>query len=159
MTRIADFAQVQFLAAQLQQTQKKVNDDGIQLSSGQKSPTYAGIASDAQTVLNMQTTSAKIDRYVANANTADTRAQLTSNALQTMQDSLKNLLNQLDIVPANISTLAYQAQSYLKTVADALNVQDGSPGKDHLDLAARLLEIGRRAELRSARDPFAAHPG
>src|SRR5579883_154782 len=127
VTRITNFAQNAINQFQIQNVQTQIADLQSQVSSGQVSQTFDGIASQAQQLVSLQTEQSKLNQYVSNINLADQRIQTSQNAVSSMlslatsfQTTLVQALN-----PSNAPNMALNssAQQDLNQLASLLNTQ------------------------------------
>lgn len=98
MTRVSDLAQNKVVASIIQNTQARINDRQIQISSLQKSQDYAGIAQDSNRLVTLENSRARIDQFMNDNIFVQLRieAQLNSmDALGTTVDDMKGLLTDL----------------------------------------------------------------
>jgi len=129
MTRIATFAQQTLLLSQIRTAQSRMQDTQIQMATGYTSQTYAGIASDARQLVNLESSHARTQQYMANNKTVDLRLQSMENSVGNTVDAatkLKTLLvNGLNNNVAADMSLGAQAQNLLNEVAKQLNAKIG----------------------------------
>jgi flagellar hook-associated protein 3 FlgL len=129
MTRIADLSQNQLIQTYVADTQARIQATQIQVSTGQKAQRYAGIADQADMLVNLESTDARTQQYVSNNNLVSSR--LT--AMDTALSQLTNIATQAKtlLVNANNSSDAsqmainQQAQNLLNQAAGILNVKFG----------------------------------
>jgi flagellin-like hook-associated protein FlgL len=98
-----------------------------QISTGFKSQTFAGVASDAGTIISSSAMMAKIDQYNRNITIATNRMKLMDTSLSAIDKSISTLngyLAQLSdsTTPPDVPTLA---KDLLNQVTDYLNLNDG----------------------------------
>lgn len=98
-----------------------------QISTGFKSQTFAGVASDAGTIISSSAMMAKIDQYNRNITIATNRMKLMDTSLSAIDKSISTLngyLAQLSdsTTPPDVPTLA---KDLLNQVTDFLNLNDG----------------------------------
>jgi len=98
-----------------------------QISTGFKSQTFAGVASDAGTIISSSAMMAKIDQYNRNITIATNRMKLMDTSLSAIDKSISTLngyLAQLSDskTPPDVPTLA---KDLLNQVTDFLNLNDG----------------------------------
>lgn len=84
MTGISTIEQNNQMLQNLQQLQTQANTLGNQISTGQKSTSYAGIAAQATELVDLQATQAQQQGYINTATTLNTQ-------LQTMSLSMQNI--------------------------------------------------------------------
>ncbi|MFY8106119.1 MAG: hypothetical protein ACOVKO_04320 [Elstera sp.] len=98
-----------------------------QISTGFKSQTFSGVASDAGTIISSSAMMAKIDQYNRNITIATNRMKLMDTSLSAIDKSINTLngyLAQLSdtTTPPDVPTLA---KDILNQVTDYLNLNDG----------------------------------
>lgn len=108
------------------QTQQALVDE--QISTGFKSQTFAGVASDAGMIISSSAMMAKIDQYNRNITIATNRMKLMDTSLSSIDKSISTLngyLAQLSdsTTPPDVPTLA---KDLLNQVTDFLNLNDGT---------------------------------
>lgn len=98
-----------------------------QISSGQKSQDFAGIASQSQQFLDLETKISKIDRYLENNGLASSRLQITSSTLDRViqtATSIKNLIaSRRSGTQIDQTTFDQQLTNQWKTLVSQLNTQ------------------------------------
>jgi flagellar hook-associated protein 3 FlgL len=129
MTRIADLSQNTLIAAYVADTQARIQNTQIQVSTGQKAQRYAGIADDAATLVNLESTDARIQQYVANNKVVSSRLSAMDSSLSQLTNvatQLKTLLvNANNASDASQMAINQQAQNLLNQTAGLLNVKFG----------------------------------
>lgn len=127
-TRVANLAQYQRNITYILDTESRLNTAQIQLSSGQKSTTYSGIASDVRRLVNVQDSYVQSKQYTSSNNLVDQRLQITESSVSQIFDVLTSyktlLVNGLNASNSADLAMPTQAQSMLNEVASLLNVQD-----------------------------------
>ena len=96
MTRIGTLGANTAYVDRILDIQSQINDNQLQLSSTVKSPTYAGIASDANSLLNYQTEAAAATQFVKGNNFISGTLNAASTTLDSISASLTNFKNSLD---------------------------------------------------------------
>lgn len=130
MTRIASFAHYQLTLGQTLNTQRHMLDLSIQISSGQKSRDYHGLAPDAQRLVNLETAHARAAQFTANNNQIDRRLETMETNLAQIFDATSQfrtlLVNALNASNNESMAIANQAANFKQEIAGLLNVeQDG----------------------------------
>ena len=127
-TRVANLAQYQRNISYILDTESRLNFAQLQLSSGQKSDTYSGIASDVRRLVNVQDSYAASKQYSSSNSLVDQRLQIMESSVSQIFDVLTNyktlLVNGLNAQNSADLALPTQAQSLLDEVTSLLNVQD-----------------------------------
>lgn len=140
MTRIADFAASNSLIGYILDTQSRLNDLEVQVSTEKKSQTYAGIAKDSQHLINIENTTTLLSQYINNNNIMDVRLQVTDNAVESMRQGISDFRDILTTFQrtsvkseddiANIQDWAFRTlqtlQGYLNTEADGRYMFSGT---------------------------------
>jgi flagellar hook-associated protein 3 FlgL len=127
-TRVANLAQYQRNISYILDTESRLNLAQLQLSSGQKSDDYAGIAGDVRRLVNVQDSYVGSKQYSSSNSLVDQRLQIMESSVSQIFDVLTNyktlLVNGLNAQNSADLALPTQAQSLLDEVASLLNVQD-----------------------------------
>lgn len=98
MARVADLAQNKLVNSLILNTQQRINDRQLQISSLQKSQNYAGISGDSNRLVTLEASSRRIDQFLTDNTFTQLRmeAQLNSMAaLDSTIDDVKGLLNDI----------------------------------------------------------------
>jgi flagellar hook-associated protein 3 FlgL len=128
MTSISTYGQQTQMIQYLEQMQTQATNLSAQISTGQKSQTYAGIAPQAAQVINLQATQAQQQGYIDTINTVTTRLQTMGLAMQNIASvatSFQNTLANSAFAP-NGASVQETAQQLLTELGSYLNTQDGS---------------------------------
>ncbi|MGE5537905.1 MAG: flagellin [Gemmatimonas sp.] len=129
MTRIADLSQSQLIQSYIADTQARLQASQIQVSTGQKAQRYAGIADQADILVNLESTKARVSQYVANNKIVTSRLSAMDGALSQLTSiatQAKTLLvNASNADNASQMALNQQAQNLLNQVAGLLNTKFG----------------------------------
>ena len=132
MTRIGTLGSNNSYVNRILDIQSRMNDEQIQTSSGMKSDTYSGIATDANTALNFETEMAAATQFVKGNTSIGTKLTAASASIDSIQATMKTFNKQLSTffsgnttLQSNveqIQTFAYQSmldvQSYLSANVD-----------------------------------------
>ena len=65
MTRVATFAQHERNLAHILDSQRRLNEGQLQISSGKRSEHYSGVATDARRIVNVETSHIRTTQYIA----------------------------------------------------------------------------------------------
>lgn len=136
MTRISTLAQHQLTQAQIAQTQKRLQEFQIQLSSGHKAMRYSGIASDAGRLINLENAHMRMDQYVKSNGILSLR-------LETMELSVAksfNIASELKTLLVNALNGQNAAELPLDLIAG--NLMDELAGVLNVKLDGRYLFSG-----------------
>lgn len=127
MTRISDLSLHQLTLAQTLNTQARMAELQIQVSSGQKAQRYSGIANDAHRLVSLQDAHARATQYLQTNKIVDSRLTTMETNISQMFDSatqfrtlLVNALNNNNADDLSIATAATNAKEQF---ANLLNVQ------------------------------------
>ncbi len=128
-TRISSFAQYQLTQSQMAQTQQRLQDLQVQLSSGMKAQRYSGLSPDASQLINLESTLQRTDQYTSGNNTVNLRLQTMETSVSSAFDtasSLKTLLvNALNGTNAGDLALNQTAQNMMDQLQQTLNAKIG----------------------------------
>jgi hypothetical protein len=94
MARVADLAQNKVVNSIILNTQQRINDRQLQISSLQKSQNYAGISSDSNRLVTLEASTRRVEQFLTDNVFVQLRmeAQLNSmDALDSTIDDLKGL--------------------------------------------------------------------
>jgi flagellin-like hook-associated protein FlgL len=107
------------------QTRQYMTDE--QISTGFKSQTFAGVASDAGTIISSSAMMQKIDQYNRNITIAGNRMKLMDSSLSAIDKSISSLNSYLAQLSdaTNPPDVPRLAKDLLNQVTDFLNVNDG----------------------------------
>ncbi|MFM2129363.1 MAG: hypothetical protein RL477_909 [Pseudomonadota bacterium] len=129
MTRIATLAGHNLTQSQIATTQKRMEELQIQLSTGQKSIRYAGIADQTDRLINLENTRMRNEQYLKSNNTLSLRAQTMELSVAKSFDiatQLKTLLvNAVNGNNAADLPLSLTANNMMDELARVLNVKLG----------------------------------
>ena len=112
----------------LQQMQDKASTLETQISTGQQSQTYAGIAPQAAEVVDLTATQSLQQSYINTITTVNTKLQTMSLAMQNIASIASSFQNTLenDAYSTSGSSVQETAQQLLTELGSYLNTQDGS---------------------------------
>lgn len=129
MTRVANLAQNQLIQSYIADTQARLQSTQIQVTTGQKALRYAGIADQANTLINLESTNARTKQYVANNAIVASRLNAMDTSLAQLTDiatKLKTLLvNANNGNDASQMGINQQASNLLSQAAGLLNSKFG----------------------------------
>ena len=128
MTRIANYASQQILNSYLQNLQSRIQDTQVQLTSGQRSTTYAGLGGDTQRLVSYEVDVMKLTNYIKVNENKDVALESTGLMLEGVQTSItemKRVLtlnhNQQPTTEAGIRSIQETAFRELRNVEGYLN--------------------------------------
>lgn len=129
MTRVGTFAQQQLLMYHTMRTQDRLFDGSIQLASGQKSQSYAGISQDVTRLIAVETAQARAQQYQRNIQIAQRRIDLTDTNLDGIEQIARQLRGFLedsaDQPAGNYTNLLTFARNARALLIDHMNARDG----------------------------------
>jgi flagellar hook-associated protein 3 FlgL len=88
-TRIANLAQNYLMRTVIQNTQSRLADAQLQISTGQKSQDYAGIADESSRLVTLESSGRRIDQFLNDNSFVNLRLETMLNSI----DKVKNTLN------------------------------------------------------------------
>jgi flagellar hook-associated protein 3 FlgL len=130
MIRVATFANHQLSMTHTMESQRKVYDLQIQVSSGKVSSDYAGVGADVHRLVSLKTATARTDQYQANNEIVDQRLEAMETSVSQIYESATEfrtlLINALNANNAQEMGIDVEARNYKDEMAKLLNVeQDG----------------------------------
>lgn len=127
MTRISDLSLHQLTLAQTLNTQSRMADLQIQVSSGQKAQRYSGIASDAHRLVSLQDAHSRTAQYLQTNQIVDSRLTTMESSISQMFDGATQfrtlLVNALNGDNADDLSIQTAAKNFKEQFANLLNVQ------------------------------------
>jgi len=140
MSRISSLAASTVLLQTIFDTQERVHERQIQVTTEKKSQSYGGIADDARRLVNVENSRALLDRYIKNNEQVDVRLQITESVVEDFRTNISDFRKDLLAYSSgekndesrinDIQIRAYQTlkniQSYLNTDIDGRFVFGGS---------------------------------
>ncbi len=127
MTRISSFAIHQLNLARTLATQTRLFKAQIQISSGQVSQDYTGLALDSRRLVSLKNAQLEAKNYIGNIDVTDRRMQnmeTTATGAMDIATRLRVLLvDALNLDNASVMALNLQAESLLREVVGQLNVK------------------------------------
>jgi len=128
MTRVANFVQHERNLSYLLDAQRRLATGQLQVSSGKKAEAFAGIASDARRLINVESAHVRTTQYITNNNLIEQRLQsMETNVAQVFEvvTEYKTLLiNALNADNSTDLAMPIQAQSMMDEVTALLNLED-----------------------------------
>ena len=95
MTRISTMASNSILLDTIFRTQQRVLDSQIQVATEKRSQDYQGIAGNSRRLVNIENSSAALERFISNNEQQDVRFQITENVMESVKDTVLQFRNQL----------------------------------------------------------------
>jgi flagellar hook-associated protein 3 FlgL len=127
MMRVATFANHQLSMNYTMESQRKVYDLQIQVSSGKVSTDYAGVGHDVHRLVSLKNATARTEQYQANNNIVDQRLQAMETSVSQIYDSVTEfrtlLINALNANNAQEMGIDVEARNYKDEMAKLLNVE------------------------------------
>jgi len=128
MTRVAQLAQQQLTLSNVRATQERLQEAQIQISTGQKSRSYAGIFKDATRLVSLEASQARIKQFVENNTIISDRLERTDGAVSNIFDALTELRKTLIQATSDSSSgevrLTEIANNLLSSVTGQLNTKE-----------------------------------
>lgn len=127
-TRIADLAQNLLVRRVITQTKSRINDAQLQISTGQKSQDYAGIADVSSRLVTLEDSVNRTNRFLTDNTFVNLRINTMLNSINQVKDTIdkvKGLVRDVlddGNIPAGINKNDL-SQVYFNEVKDALNVE------------------------------------
>src|SRR3546814_14329137 len=91
MTRVTNLASQNLSLALLQQTQSRVMDEQVQISTGKKAERYMGVAPDAARLVSVKADHARVTQFVAGNEIVDLRLKRMESSITWVMDVATNL--------------------------------------------------------------------
>jgi flagellar hook-associated protein 3 FlgL len=127
MTRISDLSLHQLTLAQTLNTQSRMAELQIQVSSGQKAQRYSGIANEAHRLVSLQDAHARAAQYLQTNGIVDSRLTTMETNISQMFESATQfrtlLVNALNNNNAGEMSISTEAANFKSQFANLLNVQ------------------------------------
>ncbi len=128
MTRVAQLAQQQLTLNNVRATQERLQEAQIQVSTGQKSRSYAGIFKDATRLVSLESSQARLKQFVENNTIISNRLDRMDSAISNIFDALSDLRTTLIQATSDSSSgevrLNEIANNLLSTVTGQLNTKE-----------------------------------
>jgi hypothetical protein len=132
MSRIGTLASNNVLINQLFETNRRLQNEQIQLSSEKVSQTYSGIAADSQRLIINENSFAALGQFITNNEAIGTRLDIASSALEAISSTIRDFEGELNRFQASavkdraaadqLQSAAFRAMAnlatYLNTEAD-----------------------------------------
>lgn len=130
MYRVATFANQQLTMAYAMESQRKVYDLQVQVSSGKVATEYYGVGNDVHRLVSLETASTRTAQYKANNLTVDKRLEAMETSVaqiyETVTEFRSLLINALNANNASEMRIDEEARNYKDEIAKLLNIeQDG----------------------------------
>ena len=123
--RVTNFAQQNFIFAQVQAIQSRNVDQNIAITSGKTAQRYSGIASDSKRLVSIEATHVRITRFIQNNQLIDQRLQTMESSVSQLIDIATSfrtqLVGSLNANNATVSGVNVEATNLMQQVAGILN--------------------------------------
>src|SRR3546814_12281984 len=96
MTRGAPFTQQNLVMYTKFLTQKRIYEGSLQVATGQKAQSYAGIAENSSRLLSIEAAQTRASQYLQNINTVERRIELIDSNLAGIESIAKALRSVLE---------------------------------------------------------------
>lgn len=128
MSRVSQIAQQTLTLRNILSAEERVQNAQIQIATGRRSLSYAGIAEDASQLVSLKGLHTRIDRFIKNNTTIERRLERMDSAVSTIFDAVSELrvmlLQALNAASGGKVPVATVAQNLLDMVVGALNTKD-----------------------------------
>ena len=91
MTRVANLAQNRLIQHTILNTQERIQDRQLQISTLQKSQNYAGIASDSNRLVTLEASRKRVEEFLNGNNFVQLRMESTLNSISSIKSSLDDV--------------------------------------------------------------------
>ena len=91
MSRVADLAQNRIVRSLILETQERINDRQLQISTLQKSQTYAGISDDASRLVTLEISNRRTEQFMQDNVFVKMRMETTLNSIKGLKTSLTDV--------------------------------------------------------------------
>lgn len=124
--RVTDFAQQNFIFAQIQALQSRAAEQNIAITSGKVTQRYSGISSESRRLVSIEATHVRITRFVSNNELVDQRLQTMESSVSQLVDIASSfrteLVGALNSNNATVSGIDTKAADLLQQAAGILNI-------------------------------------
>ena len=124
MIRFATFGTHKMAQSHMLDSQNRLFDSQMQISSGKVSRNYAGVAIDSRRLVNLENAVTGVHGYIKNINITESRLQLMENAVVGAFEVAVRfrdlLVNALNVDNASLLTLNQRAEDMLQELTGAL---------------------------------------
>ena len=128
MARVTQLAQQALTLNNILVAQKRIQDAEIQISSGTRSQSYAGISKDAIRLVSLEGLQTRFSQFAKNNIIIEGRLQRMEQSVSTIFDSMSELrsliIQRVNASAGNDVPLQTVAQNLLDVIAGQLNVKD-----------------------------------
>lgn len=132
MTRIASYASNNLLLSYLSETNRRLQDEQVQLTTNKRSQTYSGISAESQRLVTAENAYDSLDQFIKNNDTAAMRLDISTTALESIRATIRDFEEELQRYQASavkdrnaadhLQSSAFRGMlgiaSYLNTEAD-----------------------------------------
>ena len=128
MSRVSNLAQQTLTLNNILDAQKRVQDSQIQIATGVKSLSYAGISKQASRLVSLEGLQSRFAQFTKNNTVIDARLQRMEQSISTIFDSMSELrrllIQRINATAGDDVPLAAVAQNLLDVVAGQLNAKE-----------------------------------
>ena len=128
MTRISSLAANQVLLEKIFNTQKRVLDQNIQVTTEKKSQDYQGVAGDSRRLVNVENSKSLLERFISNNEQVDVRLQISEQVVESFRSAISDFRNELQTYASGekkdeerVNTIQTRAFETLKNLQNLLN--------------------------------------
>ena len=130
MSRVSQLAQQTLTLDNVLNAQKRIQDAQIQIATGVKSLSYAGISKQASRLVSLESLQSRINQFAKNNTVIEARLQRMDQSVSTIFDSMSELrrllIQRINATAGDYVPLAAVAQNLLDVVAGQLNAKENS---------------------------------
>ena len=128
MPRVPTFGLHQLTLAQTLETQRRLTDNQVQVSSGKVSPDYIGVAIDSRRLVNLENAVTEAKGFSDISSRIDTRLQMMETSVSGAVDIATRfrtlLVNATNAGDSSLLELNQRAEDFMVQLAGLLNVRD-----------------------------------
>ncbi len=128
MSRVSQLAQQTLTLDNVLNAQKRIQDAQIQIATGAKSLSYAGIAKESSRLVSLEGLQSRFIQFAKNNTVVEARLQRMEQSISTIFDSMSELrrllIQRVNATAGDDVPLAAVAQNLLEVVAGQLNAKE-----------------------------------
>lgn len=129
MSKVPTFGVSQLTMGQMQDTQRRLFETQMQISSGKVAPDYVGVAIDSRRLVSLENSVREIEGFVKNIDLTESRLQAmelsVSGVFDVATEFRSLLVTALNLDNASLLTLEQRAEDFITEAAGMLNVRQG----------------------------------
>jgi flagellar hook-associated protein 3 FlgL len=111
MARVTDLSTQRLLVNQMLNTQARLTEAEIQVTSEKKTQVYSGIVAQSARVVNLEVSQTLSERYIQNNDTAELRLDTAVTSLEAIEESVKEFHRRLQSYKSNLSDPPEQGET------------------------------------------------